>query len=155
MRPLPASVSAFLAGGRVVVAGVSRDSAQPANAVFRKLRSAGYDVVPVNPRADTVEGVRSFAALADVTGDVHGVVVVTPPAAAEAVVRACVDRGISHVWLHRSFGAGSVSSRAVERANAAGMTCVIGGCPLMFVDPVDVGHRCMRWWLGRRGRLPT
>jgi hypothetical protein len=29
----------------------------------------------------------------------------------------------------------------------------IGGCPLMFLQPVDVAHRCMGWWLLRRGRI--
>jgi hypothetical protein len=30
----------------------------------------------------------------------------------------------------------------------------VGGCPLMYCEPVDFGHRCMRAWLGWRGRLP-
>jgi hypothetical protein len=24
----------------------------------------------------------------------------------------------------------------------------------MFLDPVDLGHKCMRWWLQRQGRVP-
>jgi hypothetical protein len=24
----------------------------------------------------------------------------------------------------------------------------------MYCEPVDFGHRCMRWWLGRQGRVP-
>jgi hypothetical protein len=24
----------------------------------------------------------------------------------------------------------------------------------MFCEPVDFGHKCMRWWLQRRGRVP-
>jgi hypothetical protein len=24
----------------------------------------------------------------------------------------------------------------------------------MFCEPVDFGHRCMRWWLQRQGRVP-
>jgi hypothetical protein len=34
------------------------------------------------------------------------------------------------------------------------MECIIGGCPLMFCDPVDVGHKCLRWWLQLQGRVP-
>jgi predicted CoA-binding protein len=30
------------------VAGVSRDSRQAANAIYRKLRASGFEVVPVN-----------------------------------------------------------------------------------------------------------
>jgi hypothetical protein len=31
---------------------------------------------------------------------------------------------------------------------------VVGGCPLMYCGPVDPFHRCMRAWLGWRGRVP-
>jgi hypothetical protein len=24
----------------------------------------------------------------------------------------------------------------------------------MFCGPVDFGHKCMKWWLQRRGRVP-
>ena len=39
------------------VAGVSRSGRAAANAIFRKLCGAGYEVVPVNPAATEVEGV--------------------------------------------------------------------------------------------------
>jgi hypothetical protein len=28
------------------------------------------------------------------------------------------------------------------------------GCPMMFMEPVDLGHRCIRWVLERAGKLP-
>jgi hypothetical protein len=42
----------------------------------------------------------------------------------------------------------------VRECEARGIHCIVGGCPLMFCDPVDFGHKCMRWWLQRRGRVP-
>ncbi len=51
MTPTPDSIAAFLQGRRLAVAGVSRDPAQPANAIFRRLKASGYDVFPVNPKA--------------------------------------------------------------------------------------------------------
>jgi len=86
---------------------------------------------------------------------VHGIVVATPPEASAQVVRECGERGIGHVWFHRSFGTGSVSEEAVQECEDAGIHCIVGGCPLMFCEPVDIGHRCMRWWLQRRGRVPS
>lgn len=46
----------FLAQKRIAVAGVSRSGAAAANAVYKKLRDSGYEVFPVNPNADKVEG---------------------------------------------------------------------------------------------------
>ena len=72
-----------------------------------------------------------------------------------AEAQLCDQLGMDAVWFHRSFGPGSVSPAAERAGREAGLTCIAGGCPLMYVDPVDVGHRCMRWWLSRRGRVPT
>jgi predicted CoA-binding protein len=82
-----------------------------------------------------------------------GVVIATPPAAAEAVVRACAARGVPRVWMHRSFGQGSVSDTAVTWAREHGLDVIVGGCPMMFCVPVDIAHRCMAWFLARRGRI--
>ena len=152
---IPDAISGFLAGRRIAVAGVSREPRQTANVIFRKLQSSGYDVIPINPRATTVERVRCYPDLASVPGPVDGVMVVTPPAAAADVVRQCAACGVRRVWLHRSVGEGSVSDEAVKACAAQQIDCIVGGCPMMFCEPVDLAHRCMRWWLQRRGRVPA
>jgi len=155
MLNVPRSVSEFLSGERIAVAGVSRSSSQAANAIFRKLRDSGYETVPINPNASEVEGERCYPDLAAVPGSLDGLVVATHPTVAIDIVRQCEERGVGRVWFHRSFGAGSVSEDAVRRCETSGIDCIVGGCPLMFCEPVDVGHRCMRWWLQRRGRVPS
>ncbi len=152
---VPAPVASFLAGKRFVVAGVSRESAQAANAVFRKLQSSGYEVVPVNPATAKVEGVPCYPDLASVPGTLDGVVIATHPKVAADVVRQAAARGIRQIWVHRSFGDGSVSEDALAACNEHGITPIVGGCPLMYCQPIDFGHRCMRWWLARKGRVPA
>jgi predicted CoA-binding protein len=153
-RSLPEDVAEFLRGRRLAVAGVSRKPGQAANAVFRKLRAAGYEVFPVNPNAAEAEGVRCYPDLGAIPGRLEGLVIATHPRAAAGLVRQCAEHGVGRVWLHRSFGEGSVSEEAVRAAAAAGIRCIVGGCPLMYCTPVDLGHRCMRWWLRRSGRVP-
>ena len=150
----PESVDKFLSGKRFAVAGVSHDGKQPANAIFRKLRASGYQVVPVNPSAKSLEGPACYPDVRSVPGTIDGVVIATHPEVALDVVRHARERGVGHVWFHRSFGRGSVSDEAASLCRAAGMNCIVGGCPLMYCEPVDLGHRCMRWWLGRSGRVP-
>ena len=155
MIKTPESVATFLRGRRIAVAGVSRHTSQAANFVFCKLRSSGYEVFPINPKASEVEGVKCYPDLAAVPVQLDGVVIATSPDVSIQVVRQCSDHGVRHVWFHRSFGNGSVSDEAVRECAAQGIDCIVGGCPLMFCDPVDVGHKCMRWWLQRQGRVPT
>lgn len=154
MADVPEPVAEFLRGQRIAVAGVSRDARQAANAIFRKLRDAGYQTFPVNPNASEVEGTACYPDVGAVPEPLDGLVVATHPRVAAELVRQCADRGVSRVWFHRSFGQGSVSEEAVRECEARGLACIIGGCPLMYCEPVDFGHRCMRWWLRRRGRVP-
>jgi predicted CoA-binding protein len=154
MVQVPEPVAEFLRGKRIAVAGVSRETGQAANAVYRKLRSCGYEAIPVNPNASEVEGVRCYPDLASLPGTIDGVVVATHPDVSVDLVRQCSARGIPRVWFHRSFGQGSVSDAAVRECKSHGIPCIVGGCPLMYCAPVDFGHRCMRWWLRRQGRVP-
>jgi hypothetical protein len=154
MTGVPESVAQFLRGTRIAVAGVSRRGDVAANAVFRKLRASGYEVFPVNPKAEAVEGVRCYPDVASVPGELDGVVIATHPGVSASIVRQCEERGVTRVWFHRSFGSGSVSEEAVRECERLGVDCIVGGCPLMFCKPVDIAHRCMRWWLQRSGRVP-
>jgi uncharacterized protein len=155
MPRLPDRVAAFLRGRRFAVAGVSRQPSQPANAVFRKLKGAGYEVFPINPRATQVEGTTSYPNVGAIPGQLDGIVIATAPDVAAGIVRQCQAHKVPRVWFHRSFGEGSVSDDAVRECRDSGIDCIVGGCPLMFCEPVDVGHKCMRWWLQRKGRVPT
>lgn len=154
MAKIPHSIENFLRGKRIGVAGVSRNRNQPANAIYRRLRDAGYQVFPVNPKADELEGAPCYPDVVSLPEPIDGVVVATHPNVAVEVVRQCGERGVGSVWFHRSFGAGSVSEEAVRECEELGLDCIVGGCPLMFCEPIDFGHKCMRWWLQRRGRVP-
>lgn len=154
MVNVPGPVADFLRGKRIVVAGVSRDPRQAANAVYRKLRDSGFETFPVNPNAAVVEDVRCYPDLAAISGAIDGVVIATHPTRSVELVRQCGELGVPRVWFHRSFGQGSVSEEAIRECEARGIECIVGGCPLMYCAPVDLGHRCMRWWLGRQARVP-
>jgi uncharacterized protein len=151
---LPSSVAAFLAGRRFAVAGVSRQPQQAANAIYRKLRDSGFEVLPVNPNAARLEGVQCYPDVVSILGPIDGVVIATASDAALGIVHRCSEKGVKRVWFHRSFGAGSVSKDAVRECEVRGITCIVGGCPLMYCEPVDTGHRCIRSVLGLFGAVP-
>jgi len=155
METLREAANEFLGHTRIAVAGVSRDEKQTANAIYRHLRKHGYDVVPVNPSAKELEGDRAYPSVTAIPEPPDGVLIVTHPEAAPAVARDCVEAGVPRVWMHRSFGEGSVSDEATAICRDAGIAVLDGGCPMMFLEPVDIAHKCFRWLLGRTGKLPT
>ena len=155
MITIKEAATEFLAHKRIAVTGVSRNpQGHGSNAMYQRLRDRGYQVFAINPNANQVEGDRCYPDLTSVPGGVEAVVIGTRPETAEATMRECVDLGIKHVWMHRSFGAGSVSDAATEFGRQNGITVIDGGCPLMFGPTADLGHKAMRFVLTRTGSVP-
>ena len=151
---LPDLIASFLQGKRIAVAGVSRSGQSAGNPVLKKLRTAGFDAIPVNPHASVIDGVPCYPDLASIPGAIDGVVIATHPAVAIEIVRQAARRRVRAVWFHRSFGTGSVPENAVDECKRLNLTAIVGGCPLMYCEPVDVMHRCMRAVLAWQGRVP-
>ena len=148
MTTMKDAASEFLSNKRIAVTGVSRRAKDHgANTVFKRLRDRGYDVFPVNPNADQVEGVPSYHDLKSIPGGVDAVVMGTRPSITDDTMRECVELGIHQVWMHRGPGAGSVSPTATAYGREHGVTVIDGGCPCMFGPTADFGHKVMRVFL--------
>ena len=155
MTNVKQAASAFLANKRMAVTGVSRNpKGHGSNIVYQRLRERGYEVFAVNPNADEVEGDPCYHDLGSIPGGVDAVVIGTRPETAETTMRECAGLGIKHVWMHRSFGGGSVSEAAADYGRQQGITVIDGGCPLMFNPTADVGHKAMRVMFTMTGKVP-
>jgi hypothetical protein len=149
------AASEFLANERVAVTGVSRQpNSHGSNVVYQRLRERGYEVFAVNPNADEVEGDPSYHDLRSIPGGVDAVGIGTKPATAEDTMRECADLGITHVWMHRGPGAGSVSQAAADYGRKRGIAVIDGGCPCMFDPTADRGHKAMRFLFTLKGNVP-
>lgn len=158
-------ISDFLAQRRIAVTGVTTKREDAANHIYRKLRDAGYEVYAVNPKLDRFDGDACYPDLASVPVALDGVVVVNRPATTLEIARQCVACGVPRVWMHCMLGirprlfkktAGkitSVSEEAVALCREHGIRVIPGACPMMFVEPVDRGHACIRWLHRRTGSL--
>lgn len=156
MTTLESKVTDFLAQKRIAVAGVSRNKPGAASLIYHKLKDAGHQVFAVNPNASTFEGDACYPDVKSIPGGIDGIVIVTRPALTEEVVRQCADAGVSRVWMHQSLGSGatSVSREAEQFCRDHSISVIAGACPMMFCQPVDFGHTCMRWMLRLTGGLP-
>lgn len=155
MQSIKDAATEFLAHRRVAVTGVSRTPGNHgSNVVYSRLKERGYDVFAVNPNAEQVEGDRCYPNLRSIPDGVEAVVIATRPERAQDTIRECEELGITQVWMHRSFGGGSVSKEAAQYGRDHGMTVIDGGCPLMFEPASDPGHRMMRWAFTVNGHVP-
>ena len=130
------------------------------------LARAGHEVIAVNPNAQTFEGEPCYPDVKSIPGGVDAVMIITRPETTERIVRDCHDAGIRRVWMHCSLGTSplkltkkladsitSVSAEAVRLCQENNIAVIPGGCPMMFCEPVDFGHKCMRGTLRLIGSL--
>ncbi|MBD3305706.1 CoA-binding protein [candidate division KSB3 bacterium] len=145
-----AAIEAFLAQPTLAVVGVSRKGKKFGNTVFKDLTAKGYQVFPVNPHAEQIDGQPCYPNLQALPEPAGGVVVIVPPAETEKVVRDAAEAGITHVWMQP----GAESAAAIHFCREQGMSVVHGECILMFAEPVAFFHRLHRGIWGVLGKLP-
>jgi len=155
MPTLKEAAATFLSKERIAVTGVSRaPQNHGGNVVYQRLRQRGYQVFAVNPNATEVEGDPCYPNLSSIPGSVEAVVIATRPEYAQITMEECAELGIGHVWMHRSFGAGSFSESAARYGRAHGIEVIEGGCPLMFEPTSDPFHKVLRGVCKLAGTAP-
>lgn len=109
----------------IAVIGLSRDPLKEARRVPSYLAARGYDVIPVNPRADRLLGKEAYATLADVDTPVDLVLVFRPTGEAGAFVTEAAGRPERPaIWLQEGIHADA----EVTAARNAGLIVVQDLC---------------------------
>ncbi len=146
-------VQDFLAQKRIAVCGLSRAKDSGAGAVYLKLRANGYQVFPVHPSAEALNGDQCYPNLSAIPGGVDAVFIMNSPDVSEKIVDEALGLGIKRVWMHNNtIAPSSVSAAAVDRCKAADVNVIAVGCPMMFLKP-DFFHNCMGWMIRATGRM--
>jgi len=145
----------FLAQRRLALVGISRNPRDFSRAVFHEMCLRGYDMVPVNPTAEEMEGRRCYARMQDIDPPVAGALLMTSPQQTEHIVRDCLEASVRRVWMHRGGGQGAVSHAAVDFCRQNGIRLVEGYCPLMFLSQTAWFHRAHGFVLKLVGRYPA
>jgi len=134
-------VRRFLALRRIAVAGVSRRPNDFSRSLFAELRRRGYDLVPVHPSLQEVDGIPCAASVTAIRPPVEGALLLTNASVTDRVLEDCARAGVRHIWLYRAGGAGAVSPGAVAFCESHAMTVVGGECPFMFLPESAWFHR--------------
>ena len=147
-------IKEFLEFSTIAVTGVSSGQPEASNIIFRKFIDAGYQTFPVNPKANEVESVTCYQDLKSIPTCPEGVVIASPPASARSIIEECLKLGISYIWFHSSINQGSLDDDAASFAEENGIKVIRTGCPMMYISPVDFGHKCIKWVLNLTGKVP-
>jgi predicted CoA-binding protein len=108
----------------IAVVGASEDPRRASHQVMHYLIQCGYDVIPVNPSAETVLGKACVASLAEIDRPVDIVDVFRRSSAAADVAQEAAAAGATCLWLQE----GVRSEEARRIAEEAGMAFVQDRC---------------------------
>ena len=110
----------------IAVVGLSSSPWRPSYGVSEYMQTAGYRIVPVNPKETEVLGEKAWATLDDVPEAVDLVNIFRQPRFVPEIVEAAIRIGAKGVWMQE----GVVHEEAARRARAAGLEVVMDRCIL-------------------------
>lgn len=117
---------------RVAVVGASNDRRKFGNKAVRAFRHRGFEVVPVNPREATIEGLPCYPSVLAVPGQIDLATLYVQPAVGESILGDLAAKGIREVWVNP----GAESAALLARARALGLVPLVG-CSIVRIgeDP--------------------
>jgi predicted CoA-binding protein len=111
----------------IAVVGLSPKPERDSHEVAKYLQDQGYRIVPVNPRADTILGEKSYPDLASIPEKVDVVDIFRRSDDVPPVVDQAIDIGAKAVWMQL----GIVNEDAAAKAREAGLGVVMDRCMLV------------------------
>lgn len=111
----------------IAIIGASNDRAKFGNKSVRAFRQQGYEVFPVNPKEETIEGLRAFKSIADVPVRPQMISVYLPPPVLLKVLPDIAARGCDELWLNPGTESDEVLAEAERLKLKVIQACSIVG----------------------------
>ena len=124
----------------IAVIGMSKNPEKSAYSIPAYMKSVGYNVIPVNPTTNEIEGVKCYATLAEVPEHIDLVSVFRPSKDCEEIARQVIERhnskgDVTTLWLQ----SGITNTEAKQMAKVAGIDFVEDKC--FFIEHKYAFHK--------------
>jgi len=143
-------INRFLAPQKMAVAGASRNPKKFGGIVFKELQERGFELYPINPKAEEIQGLKCYKTVDELPADVEHLYIVTPKYETELIAHAAVRKGIKMVWIQRE----SDTPKAVKIIENGRIPVIYNKCMIMFAEPVKGVHRFHRFLIKTFGDYP-
>jgi len=120
-------VKDFLKQKKFAIVGSFRNESKYAYKILKTLIKKGYEVYPVNPSLDDVDGIKCYKRISDIPFNIDVANLVTPPSVSEAIVKECWKKSIKRVWLQP----GAESEAAIKFCRDNGIDVIYGLCVMV------------------------
>lgn len=120
----------------VAIIGASADRSKFGNRSLRAHADCGYEVYPINPRAEEIEGHRAYPSISEIPAErVDRVSLYVPPNVGINLLDDIAEKGCDELWLNP----GSESAEIIQRAEELGLNAIVA-CSLMDCQGRASGH---------------
>ena len=117
----------------VAIIGASSDSSKFSNKAIHAHLRAGYDVYPVHPKEEAIEGLKVYKSILDVPVALDRISLYLPPAIGIQLLDNIAKKGCKEFWVNP----GAESPDLMEKASALGLN-PINACS--YSDALSHGH---------------
>ena len=104
----------------VAIIGASADPSKFGNKSIHAHLRAGYEVFPVNPKEEMIEGLKVYKSILDVPVPLERISVYLPPPVAVKVLDDIAKKGCQELWINP----GVESAELIEKARALGLNAI-------------------------------
>ena len=119
----------------VVVLGASQDRAKYGNKATRAYLRQGFNVIPVNPKAEEIEGLQAVAGLEEIRTPVDRVALYVPPHVGLALIESIAALKPSKVFVNP----GAESPELLAAAERLGLNVILG-CAILDIGETPADH---------------
>ena len=147
MIPLE-TIRAMFCAKSVAVVGASANTEKTGYIILKNLLDGGYagDVYPINPKSESILGVKCYSSLPNVPGEIDLVVVAVPAAAVPEVMRDAAAKKAKGVVIisggFREIGNVELEAEVMGIAHDAGIAVVGPNCQGLNYTP---NKMCASW----------
>jgi predicted CoA-binding protein len=112
----------------VAIIGASNDRTKFGNKAVRAFIQQGYDVYPVNPKEDKIEGLTAYKTIRDIPAWLNRISVYVPPPVLLKLLPEIAARGCDELWLNP----GTESPEVLAEAERLGLN-VVQACSIVGI----------------------
>ncbi|MBN2522162.1 MAG: CoA-binding protein [Bacteroidales bacterium] len=150
MKILKKQINDFFQCKNIALAGVSRNKKKFGYISYKSLVEKGYNIYPVNPNTQEIDGRKCYQDISDLPPEVDGVIIMTPKQHTDKILRQAFGKGIKNIWVQQM----SETKETIQIAEEFQHDIITGKCIFMFAEPVSGVHKFHRTLVKIFGGLP-
>jgi predicted CoA-binding protein len=109
------------------VVGATDDTSKFGYKVYKKLKKSDYNVYPVNPKFDEIEGQKCYSSISDINDPIDVISLIVNAKLGLEVIEKANERGIKNIWCQP----GAESQELIAKAKDYGMKIIYNECVLV------------------------